>query len=201
MSLFKNLEKFLKHMKCCLMNRREINMIYTGLMELKFRLVQQDIIFRTQMISLEASSLQVDLIMLQIPHFSMHISRPIWEVWVEEQMEVHLTIPTQKHQIFHHTTPKLQEHQAHQHILHTFQNPAPIIIANIQLAEHHQETHIIPTLLNQAQRHRTNSFLHKVKQSRRFIMLPASLQMDHKKRSKEQLSSVVTVQNRLLNKI
>lgn len=168
MKLLKDLEIFLKLMKCYLMNRKEKNMIYMGLMGLKFHLVQLDLTFLMLMIFSKPFSLLLDLIMLLIPHFLMHISKLTWEVWVEEPMEAHLIILILNPQICHHTIQK--HHQGHQeplpiHLI--FQNQVLTIIANIQLLG---LLETIPTLLNLVQQHKIKSFLQKDKQLKKSTM-------------------------------
>lgn len=171
MKLLRDSDKFLKHIKFFLMSKREINMIYMDLTDLKFRQGQLVITSLTLMISSETSLPLLALIIHRTVHFLMLISKPIWEVRMADLMEVHLITLIQKLHRCHHIILKhlgvlelmelmeLLELLELHHILHIFQNQQQIIIAQ----QGRQEARILRILGNLTLL-KSNSYLHKDKQ-------------------------------------
>lgn len=149
-------------MKCYQMSKREINTIYMDLMVLKFHQGPLVIISLTPMIFLETSLPLLVLTTHQTVHFLMHISRLIWEEWMADLMEAHLTTLIQKLLQCPHIIPK--HHQGHlmellelevHHTLLIFQSQPQIIIVQ-------RPQGAIITQLTLP--HSSNSYLHKDKQ-------------------------------------
>lgn len=148
MKLLRDSDRFLKLMKCFQMSKREINTIYMDLMVLKFHQGPLAIISLTPMIFLETSLPLLVLTTHQTVHFLMHISRLIWEEWMVDLMEAHLTTLIQKLRQCHHIFPHLMELlelEVH-HTLPIFQKqPQGAIVTQLPLP------------------HSSNSYLHKDK--------------------------------------